>query len=125
MTRVALIGSNRLARREVRQVLEAAGIEIVAEGATIEDVAEHPVDVVVTQTDATTVGNGFHEALTTREHEVLELLADGLSNRRAAERLGISEHTVKFHVASIYGKLGASSRAEAIRRAARRGLITI
>jgi len=67
--------------------------------------------------------DGPDEPLTTREQDVLELLSLGLSNKRIAERLGISEHTVKFHVASIYGKLGAASRAEAIRRAARRGLI--
>ena len=66
-----------------------------------------------------------YEPLTAREREVLEWLALGLSNRAIAERLGISEHTVKFHVGSIYGKLGASSRAEAVRRAARRGLITL
>ena len=56
---------------------------------------------------------------------MLDLLADGYSNRRIAERLGISEHTSKFHVASIYGKLGVASRAEAIRAAVRRGLIAI
>jgi DNA-binding NarL/FixJ family response regulator len=82
-------------------------------------------DGSVVQADAAREEPVAPEALTVREQEVLELLADGLSNRRAAERLGISEHTVKFHVASIYGKLGASSRADVIRRAARRGLITI
>jgi DNA-binding NarL/FixJ family response regulator len=65
------------------------------------------------------------EPLTTREREVLELLAQGLSNRRIAERLGISEHTAKFHVAAICGKLGASSRTEAVSRGLRRGLITL
>ncbi|HEY8551360.1 MAG TPA: helix-turn-helix transcriptional regulator [Vicinamibacterales bacterium] len=65
------------------------------------------------------------EPLTAREQDVLELLAQGLSNRQMAERLRISEHTVKFHVASIYGKLGVSGRAAAVRRALRRGLIEI
>lgn len=65
------------------------------------------------------------EALTPRERQVLELLVEGLSNRRIAAALGISEHTVKFHVASIYGKLRASSRAELVRRALRRGLVTL
>jgi len=65
------------------------------------------------------------EPLTAREREVLELLAQGLSNRRLAERLGISEHTAKFHVASVCGKLGASSRTEAVSRGVRRGLITL
>jgi DNA-binding NarL/FixJ family response regulator len=65
------------------------------------------------------------EPLTPREREVLELLGQGLSNRQIAERLGISEHTAKFHVASVSGKLGASSRTEAVSRGIRRGLITL
>lgn len=65
------------------------------------------------------------EPMTPREREILELLAQGLSNRAIAGALGISEHTVKFHLASIYGKLGASTRTGAVRRALRRGLITI
>jgi DNA-binding NarL/FixJ family response regulator len=65
------------------------------------------------------------EPLTPREREVLELLAQGLSNRRIAERLGVSEHTAKFHVASICGKLQASSRTEAVSHGLRRGLISV
>lgn len=65
------------------------------------------------------------ETLTAREHEVLELLADGLSNRDIAARLAISEHTVKFHLASIFGKLGASTRTEAVQRGVRLGVIEI
>jgi DNA-binding NarL/FixJ family response regulator len=65
------------------------------------------------------------EPLTPREREVLELLAEGLTNRQIAGRLGISEHTAKFHVASVTGKLGASSRTEAVSRGVRRGLITL
>lgn len=65
------------------------------------------------------------EALTEREHEVLALLADGLSNRDIATALAISEHTVKFHLASIFGKLGASTRTEAVHRGLRLGVIEI
>ncbi len=65
------------------------------------------------------------EALTTREREVLELLSRGLPNKLIARRLQISEHTVKFHVSSIYAKLGASSRTDAVSRGVRRGLITL
>jgi len=65
------------------------------------------------------------EPLTPREREVLELLAHGLSNRQIAERLGISEHTAKFHVAAVLAKLGATSRTEAVSRGVRRGLITL
>jgi DNA-binding NarL/FixJ family response regulator len=63
--------------------------------------------------------------LTAREREVLELLAAGLSNRAIAERLAISEHTAKFHVNGIREKLGASTRTEAVVRAARLGLILL
>ena len=65
------------------------------------------------------------EQMTRRERDVLVLLGDGLGNRAIAERLGISDHTVKFHLASIYGKLHASTRAEAVRRAFQRGLLTL
>ena len=65
------------------------------------------------------------EPLTPRETEVLQLLAEGLTNRRLGERLGISEHTAKFHVNAILGKLGARSRGEAIAHAARLGLLVL
>ena len=65
------------------------------------------------------------EDLTSREREVLILLADGLSNKLIARRLDISEHTVKFHVNAILGKLGVQSRTEAVSHAARLGLITL
>jgi DNA-binding CsgD family transcriptional regulator len=65
------------------------------------------------------------EQLTPREHEVLVLVADGLRNRDVAARLGITEHTVKFHLAAIFGKLGVSSRTGAVRRALQLGLIAL
>ena len=65
------------------------------------------------------------EALTPREIEVLRLMGDGLVNKEIADRLGISEHTAKFHVASILGKLQASSRTDAVAQGMRRGLIPI
>ena len=63
--------------------------------------------------------------LTPREIEVLRMLADGLGNREMASRLGISEHTVKFHVSSILDKLGASTRTEAATLGMRMGLILL
>jgi DNA-binding NarL/FixJ family response regulator len=65
------------------------------------------------------------EPLTPRELQVLNLVAQGLPNKGIARRLGISENTAKFHVASLCGKLGASSRTEAVTIAARRGLILL
>ncbi|MCS7003383.1 MAG: response regulator transcription factor, partial [Dehalococcoidia bacterium] len=65
------------------------------------------------------------DELTAREREVLELVALGLPNKAIAQRLAISEHTVKFHVAAILARLGAASRTEAVRIGARRGLIKL
>jgi two-component system, NarL family, response regulator YdfI len=65
------------------------------------------------------------EPLSARELEVLDRLAEGLSNKLIAHRLNISEHTVKTHVASIFAKLGASSRTEAVSQAIRRGLVML
>ena len=65
------------------------------------------------------------EPLTRREREVLQMLASGLGNKEIATRLTISEHTVKFHVASILGKLGAASRTEAVALGIRHGLVLL
>lgn len=65
------------------------------------------------------------QALTPREIEVLGMIAEGLGNKAIARRLGISEHTVKFHVSSIFTKLNASSRTEAVTLGARQGLIML
>jgi DNA-binding NarL/FixJ family response regulator len=63
--------------------------------------------------------------LTPREREVLQLLAAGMTNKEIASRLGVTDHTVKFHVNGILGKLGAVTRTEAVVEAARRGLIAV
>ena len=65
------------------------------------------------------------EPLTAREREVLELLGQGLSNRLIAHELHISEHTVKFHISSLYAKLEVNNRAEAVSQGARHGLISL
>jgi DNA-binding NarL/FixJ family response regulator len=65
------------------------------------------------------------EPLTAREREVLDLLGRGLSNKLIARELHISEHTVKFHISSLYAKLGVNNRAEAVSQAARHGLISL
>jgi two-component system, NarL family, response regulator YdfI len=67
----------------------------------------------------------FEEQLTAREVEVLRMMAEGLGNKQIASRLGISDHTVKFHISSILAKLGASSRTEAVTVGVRKGLILL
>ncbi|MBM2847469.1 MAG: hypothetical protein HW418_411 [Anaerolineales bacterium] len=70
-------------------------------------------------------GEGPAETLSPREGEVLRHVAAGLTNKAIALKLGISEHTVKFHLGSAMSKLGAASRAEAVATAIRRGLISV
>ncbi len=65
------------------------------------------------------------ESLTAREREVLQLAAEGLPNKQIAAALNISDHTVKFHLSSLYAKLGVTSRTEAIRAGARRGWVSL
>jgi DNA-binding NarL/FixJ family response regulator len=71
------------------------------------------------------IADASPEHLTLREREVLEMMMEGLSNKEIAAHLNISAHTVKFHISSILGKLGASTRTEAAAIGLRRGLITI
>jgi two-component system, NarL family, nitrate/nitrite response regulator NarL len=65
------------------------------------------------------------EPLTAREREVLRFLASGQTNKEIAQRLGVTDHTIKFHVNGILGKLGAATRTEAVVEAARRGIIAV
>ncbi|MFC1922034.1 LuxR C-terminal-related transcriptional regulator [Chloroflexota bacterium] len=70
-------------------------------------------------------GEQLIDPLTDRENEVLQSLAQGLANKQIALHLGISEHTVKFHISSIYTKLGVTNRTAAVRLGVRWGLITL
>jgi len=70
-------------------------------------------------------GDPIIDPLTTREREVLQLAAEGLANKQIALFLKISEHTVKFHLSSLYAKLGVTSRTEAVRTGARRGWVVL
>jgi DNA-binding NarL/FixJ family response regulator len=65
------------------------------------------------------------QILTPREIEVLRMIAEGLGNKEIAAKLSISDHTVKFHISSIFAKLGASNRAEAVTLGIRHGLIMV
>jgi DNA-binding NarL/FixJ family response regulator len=114
------------ARGRVREQLVRAGIEVVAEVATLAEArrVSRPSDAVVLAERGDPEGVS-PEALTSREIEVLELLAEGLANKAIAARLRISDQTVKFHLSSIAGKLGAKNRTDTVRLAVRRGLVTL
>jgi DNA-binding NarL/FixJ family response regulator len=130
--RVVLVGSAE-ERERLRAELEASGFDIVGEFTSLSaaEASSTTADATIighrTATDRTRADRFAEpvEQLTVREVQVLELLAEGLSNKAIANRLDISDQTVKFHVASISGKLGATNRTDAVRRAVRRGLITL
>jgi DNA-binding NarL/FixJ family response regulator len=128
--RVILIGTPG-ERRRFRDALEPTPFEIVAEYPSRADAREAAVaadailEAVVDDDDADDLGGLAPEHLTARELDVLELIAEGLPNKAIAARLGISDQTVKFHASSIQGKLGAMNRTDAVRRAVRRGLVTL
>jgi len=87
----------------------------------------HPTEMQTTRSSQASPSDFVElvEPLTARERDVLQMLSEGLGNKEIAARLSISEHTVKFHVASILSKLGASTRTEAVSIALRRGLILL
>jgi DNA-binding NarL/FixJ family response regulator len=99
----------------------ASAVRAVAQGLTV--VA--PGLLATSRDQPGTPTSASIELLTPREREVLALVANGLPNKAIARELGISEHTAKFHVGSLLGKLGASSRAEAVMLATRRGLLSV
>jgi DNA-binding NarL/FixJ family response regulator len=121
--RVILVGS--LEGRARLRARADASLEIVGEAGTIAAARAAHVDFDALLVASEDPEEPPVEALTGREIDVLELLAEGLSNKAIAERLAISDQTVKFHVASIAGKLGAHNRTDAVRLAVRRGLITL
>jgi DNA-binding NarL/FixJ family response regulator len=140
--RVFLIGSTRAdldrlrARAATDPTLDIAGAAVKTEidrgivriPITVDAVLTTPAAAGASGSpdeDSTSATRDLIEDLTPREHDVLALLADGLGNREIADRLGVSEHTVKFHLASIFGKLGASTRTEAVRKALELGLFAI
>jgi DNA-binding NarL/FixJ family response regulator len=122
--RVVVVGPAG-ARARLRQALPSA-MEVVGEVATLAAARELDADAFIVAPDGREPDADLQpEVLTPREIEVLELVAEGLPNKAIASRLAISDQTVKFHVSSICGKLGAANRTEAVRRALRRGLITL
>jgi DNA-binding NarL/FixJ family response regulator len=127
--RLLLVGTPE-GRARLRAEIEHSSFTVAGEFATVADARAS-----ATESDAILIADpkgprrfgreAFEESLTVREIEVLELLAEGLPNKAIAAKLGISDQTVKFHVAAICGKLGAANRTDAVRRAIRRGLVSL
>lgn len=113
-------GARGIFLRQIDAEALGAGLRAIVRGLFVIDPVL--VDRLAVVQEAT---NELSETLTPRELEVLHLLAEGLSNKLVAQRLGISDHTVKFHVNAIMGKLNAQSRTEAVVRATRLGLISL
>ena len=121
--------------QQAAQARSAGAKALVSRGASLEALAaalsalSHGLQVTdpsLAHGAADTTPNGeLASPLTPRENEVLRLLADGLPNKGVAARLEVSEHTVKFHVNSIMGKLNAQSRTEAVALATRLGLLPL
>jgi DNA-binding NarL/FixJ family response regulator len=122
--RVVLVGPP--ARRQRLRVALPDGLEVVAEAASV-----GAARALGAEADAYLLAAGrdseppLVEPLTPRETQILALLADGLSNKAIAGRLGVSDETVKFHLTSVFGKLGAANRTGAVRQALRRGLVPL
>jgi len=126
--RVIVIGTARQ-RRDLRTALEDSPPDIVGEFESLADARRSALsaDAIVSapRSSQEPDDDPAPETLTPREIQVLELVAEGLPNKVIAGRLGISDQTVKFHIGSISGKLGAGNRTDAVRRAVRRGLIAL
>jgi len=127
--RIVLVGL-AVERDRLRRALAGTAIEVIGEAETLAEARRDSDDADGILIAPPSGGRGedapFHvEALTPRELEVLQLLAEGMANKAIAARLGISDQTVKFHVAAICGKLGAANRTDAVRRAFKRGLVTM
>jgi DNA-binding CsgD family transcriptional regulator len=123
--RVVLVGP--ASRRQRARLQLPADVDIVGEAATLSAgrAAAAAADAYVLLTPPSIQEDRLVESLTPRETQVLELVADGLSNKAIAAALGVSDETVKFHLGSILGKLGASNRTDAVRLAVRRGLVSL
>ena len=123
--RVILVGAPG-DRERLRSAFPPGAVEIVGEFPTIGSARAAGLDADALLLAAQSNDrSALPEPLTPREVEVLEQLVEGLSNKTIASRLGISDQTVKFHVAAICGKLGAANRTDAVRRAIRRGLVSV
>jgi NarL family two-component system response regulator YdfI len=116
------LGVRALLSRDASAAEILAAVEAAASGMALIDPRE--LETLLAANGSTPIASQTH-VLTARELEVLRMMAEGAANKSIAWKLGISEHTVKFHVASILGKLNAASRTEAVTIGVRKGLILL
>ncbi len=116
------LGVRALLSRDASAAEILAAVESAASGLAVVDPRE--LETLLASTATAPVSAETH-TLTARELEVLRMMADGTANKTIAWKLGISDHTVKFHVASILAKLRAASRTEAVTMGVRQGLILL
>jgi two-component system, NarL family, response regulator YdfI len=116
------LGVRGLLSRDASAAEILAAVEAAASGMAIVDPRE--LETLVGATASSPISAETH-SLTARELDVLRMMAEGAANKTIAWKLGISDHTVKFHVASILGKLRAASRTEAVTIGVRKGLILL
>jgi two-component system, NarL family, response regulator YdfI len=116
------LGVRALLSRDASAAEILAAVEAAASGMAVVDPRE--LETLLASTPSAPVSSETH-TLTSRELEVLRMIAEGAANKAIAWKLGISDHTVKFHVASILTKLNAGSRTEAVTIGVRKGLILL
>jgi two-component system, NarL family, nitrate/nitrite response regulator NarL len=134
MTRVAVVAESEEVRAAIAGALRtSSAFDVVGVSASTKDVSA-AAEIVITARErrqsTQTVAAAARDiatapALTQREQQILELLADGLGNKQIAARLGITTNTVKTHLELLFDKLDVSSRAEAVATAARSGLLLL
>ena len=128
--RVVIVGRAHDRDRFIQELADTP-LDVIGEVETLAEARRLQADAILLIHDRTDESDTRHDAtaqaepLTARELDVLALLAEGQPNKAIAARLGISDQTVKFHVAAICGKLGAANRTEAVRLAIRRGIVAI
>lgn len=118
------LGVRAMLQRDASPAEILAAVEAAANGMAVLD--PHDLDALLSSAaPVPSQADGESPVLTARELEVLRMMAEGAANKIIAWKLGISEHTVKFHVASILARLGASSRTEAVTLGIRKGLVLL
>ena len=121
----AAVGGQVRARLPIHSTAAQISAAIIAAAQEFYVLSRDQIQGNMSGSGASVNAQPISERLTGREKQVLRMMADGLGNKQIAQALGVSDHTAKFHVSQVLGKLGTSTRAEAVRIGIRRGLVPI